>query len=243
MHTGSKKLRFFRAAHKIHAPCPSIQIYSIPEADFKPKSLYINQWLIVINKMATDKKLMLVLLKDFTKKHTITSLAKEVKLSRVGTWKILKRLEREKYILIESVGSGKTSTSIIKINWDNLLVEKALALYLTEESIKQRRWRVNFAELEKEVDFLILYGSIVTSPQQANDIDVLGIAKKNKFVKIQKVLDKIQKTESKKIQLIDFTSSEFRKELQDNNKAFIDAIKKGVILFGQENFVEFIRNL
>ena len=192
--------------------------------------------------MVTNKKLMLILFKDFTRKHTITSLAKELKLSRVGIWKVLKKLESEKYISTESIGSGKTSTSIIKINWDNLLVEKALALYLTEESIKQRRWRVNFAELEKQVDFLILYGSIVTSPQQANDIDIIRIARNNKFVKIQKILDKIQKTESKKIHAIDFTSSEFRKELQNNNKAFIDAIKKGVILFGQENFVKFMKN-
>jgi DNA-binding Lrp family transcriptional regulator len=193
--------------------------------------------------MATGRKLMILLLKDFTRKNTITSLAKELKLSRVGTWKILKKLEVEKYILIESVGSGKTSTSIIKLNWDNLLVEKALAFYLTEESIKQRRWRVNFAELEKELDFLILYGSIINSSQQANDIDVLGIVKKNKFVKVQKIIDKIQKTESKKIHSINFTSSEFKKELQDNNKAFIDAIRKGVILFGQEDFVKFVRNL
>ena len=191
--------------------------------------------------MITDKKLMLVLLKDFTRKHTITSLAKELKLSRVGTWKILKKLEAEKYILIEPIGSGKTSTSIIKINWDNILVEKALALYLTEESIKQRRWRVNFAELEKGVDFLILYGSIVNSPQQAKDIDVLGIAKKNKFVKVQRIIDEIQKTEGKKIHAINFTASEFRKELQNNNKAFIDGIKKGIILFGQEEFIKFMK--
>lgn len=190
--------------------------------------------------METNKKLMLLLFKDFSRRNTITSLAKELKLSRVGMWKILKKLETEKYILIEFVGSGKTSTSIIKINWNNLVVEKALVLYLTEESIKQRRWRVNFAELEKEVDFLILYGSIVTSPQRANDIDIIEIAKKNKFVKIQKILDKIQKNEGKKIHMINFIASEFKKELQ--NKAFIDAIKKGVILFGQENFVKFMKN-
>jgi len=192
--------------------------------------------------MVTDKKLMLVLLKNFKRRHTITSLAKELGLSRVGIWKILKKLEVEKYILIESAGSGKTSTFIIMINWDNLLIEKALALYLTEESIKQRKWRVNLAELEKEVDFLILYGSIVNSPQQANDIDILGIAKANKFVKIQKIIDKIQKTESRKIHLIDFTPAEFRKELQEDNKAFINAIRNDVVLFGQENFVKFIKN-
>jgi len=189
-----------------------------------------------------SKKIMLLLLKDLSRKHIITSIANKLRLSRVGTWKILKKLEIEKYILIEPVGSGRTSTSIIKINWDNLLVEKALVLYLTEESIKQKRWRVNFTELEKEVDFLVLYGSIVASPQQANDIDVVGIAKKDKFVKIQNILDNIQKTQNKKIHSINFTLLEFRKELQNNNKAFIDAIKEGVILFGQENFVKFAKN-
>lgn len=189
-----------------------------------------------------DKDLLRTLLKDFSATHTVTSLARELKISRVGVWKLLKKLERREYLVLAPVGVGKTSTYTVNLKWDNIIVEKALALYLTEESIKQKRWRVNFAELEKEVDFLILYGSIVTSTQQANDIDIIGIAKRNKFVKIQKILDKIQNTEHKNIHAINFTAPEFRKELQNNNKAFIDAVKKGVILFGQENFVRFMKN-
>ena len=188
------------------------------------------------------KDLLRHLLKDFSTTHTITSLAKKLKMSRVGMWKLLKKLEKTKYLNLTPVGVGKTSIYTVALKWDNIIVEKALALYLTEESIKQRRWRVNFAELEKEVDFLILYGSILTSPKQADDIDLLVIAKKNKFLKIQNILDKIQKTENKKIHLIDFTSSEFKKELKNKNKAFIDAIKKGVVLFGQENFIKFMNN-
>ena len=189
-----------------------------------------------------DKDLLRTLLKDFSATHTVTSLARELKISRVGVWKLLKKLERREYLVLAPVGVGKTSTYTVNLKWDNIIVEKALALYLTEESIKQKRWRVNFAELEKEVDFLILYGSIVTSTQQANDIDIIGIAKKSKFVKIQKILDKIQNTEHKNIHAINFTAPEFRKELQNNNKTFIDAVKKGVILFGQENFVRFMKN-
>lgn len=199
---------------------------------------------MVTEKKLTNKKVMLLLLfKDFSTTHTITSIAKELKLSRVGTWKILKKLESEKYIKIESVGSGKTSASIIKINWDNLLVEKAIAFYLTEEAVKQRRWRVNFAELESLVDFLILYGSILYFPKQASDIDIISVAKKKNFVKIQKVLDGVQKTQNKKIHAINFTESEFEKELQKPNKAFIDTINEGVILFGQEKFVKFMKKM
>ena len=32
-----------------------------------------------------------------------------------------------------------------------------------------------------------------------------------------------------------------KKELENPNKIFIDAIKKGIILFGQEKFIKFIR--
>lgn len=189
------------------------------------------------------KKALLHLLKDFSSTHTITALAKELGLSRVGIWKILKKLEEGKYLSLKSVGKGKTSTSIVKINWENPLVEKTLSLYLTEEAIKQRRWQVNFTELEKVVYFSILYGSILYSSQEAGDIDILGIAPKKSFVKVQIAIDKAQKTQSKKIHAINFTESEFKAELKKPNKAFIDAIKKGIILFGQENFVKFMREI
>lgn len=189
----------------------------------------------------TPKRVLLHLLKDFSSWHTITSLAKELGLSRVGIWKILRRLEEGKYIILKNVGKGKTSASLITLNWENPLVEKTLALYLTEEALKQRRWQVNFAGLEGMVDFAILYGSILNSPREAGDIDIVGVMPKKNFVKIEIAIDKIQKTQSKKIHSLNFTGGEFKAELQKPNKAFINAIKKGVILFGQENFVKFMK--
>lgn len=189
----------------------------------------------------TTTLLLLHLFKDFSSMHTVTSLSEELGLSRVGIWKVLKKLDEMKYISLNSVGKGRTSTLTVKINWENPLMEKTLALYLAEEALKQRRWQVNFAELEKEVDFAILYGSILHSPQEARDVDILGITPKNNFIKIQMVIDKAQKTQSKKIHIINFTENEFRIELQKPNKAFIDAVKKGVILFRPENFVRFMK--
>lgn len=197
----------------------------------------------MVTRELAPRRVLLHLLKDFSSTHTITTLAKELGLSRVGVWKILRKLEEGKYISLKPVGKGKTSTSIVKINWENPLVEKTLSLYLTEDAIRQRRWQVNFTELEKVVDFSILYGSIVHSPQEAGDIDILGIAPKKSFVKVQIALDKAQKTQSKKIHAINFTESEFKTELQKANKAFTDAVKKGIILFGQESFVKFMREM
>ena len=197
---------------------------------------------MVIRDLA-QKRVLLHLLKDFSSTHTITIFAKELGLSRVGIWKILKKLEERKYLSLKSVGKGKTSTSIVKINWENPLVKKTLSLYLTEEAVKQRRWQVNFAELENVIDFVILYGSILHSPQEAGDIDIVGVTAKKNFVKIAEVIDNVQKTQSKKIHAINFTENEFKMELQRPNKAFIDAIKKSIILFGQENFVKFMRDI
>ncbi len=197
----------------------------------------------MVTRDLTTKKVMLCLFKDFASTHTITTLARKLNLTRVGIWKILKKFEVNKYILLKAVGRGKTSTCIITLNWENLLIEKMLSLYLTEEAIKQRLWQVNFNELERIVDFIILYGSILHLPQQANDIDIICVAPKKNFLKIQGIIDQVQKTQAKKIHSINFVKNEFRTELKKQNKAFIDAIKNGIILFGQENFVKFVRGL
>src|SRR3989338_855605 len=194
----------------------------------------------MVTRDLTVKRVLLHLLKDFSSTHTITALAREVNLSRVGIWKILKKLEEEKYIILKAIGRGKTSTFLVSLNWENPLIEKKLSLYLTEEALTQRRWQINFADLERYVQFTILYGSILHHPQEARDIDILGIALKKNFVNIPVIIDNLQKTQSKVIHPIHFTEKEFKAELHKPNKAFIEAIKKGVILFGQEQFVKFI---
>ena len=187
------------------------------------------------------KNVLLLLLRDFSSTHTVTSLAQELGVTRVGAWKILKRLESTQFLNLRPIGAGKTSTFLVTLNWDNLLVEKSLSLYLTEEALLHKRWRSNFVELEEAADFLILFGSILHSPNEAHDIDIIGVVSQRKgFIRIQQILDKIQKTQSKKIHSINFTSLEFKQELLKPNKVFIEAIKKGIILFGQENFIKFM---
>lgn len=189
------------------------------------------------------QKIATILLKDFST-HTATTLSKELKMSRWGTWKILKRLEKDELIVLEKIGTGKTSTQRIKLNWDNILVGKILAFSLTQEALKYKRWRYDFANLEQEVDFLILYGGVLHSLKGANDIDIIGVvSKEKKLAKIEDIILKIQETQTKKIHAINFMQNEFKRELKRPNKVFVDAIKKGVVLFGQENFIEFIKRL
>ncbi len=194
--------------------------------------------------METAKKALGVLLKNFTIMHTVTSLSKEVNLSRVGIWKVLKKMQADSLVLILPVGNGKTSTRIVSINWDNPVVEKMLELLLAEEAARDRRWVSGFSELDGKVDFLIIYGSVLHSPKDANDIDILGVVSRNdNLVEIYKSVLKLQKVQAKKIHSINFTNAELKQELKNKNMAFIDAIKKGVVLFGHEKFIRFVREI
>ena len=65
----------------------------------------------------------------------------------------------------------------------------------------------------------------------------------NNFVNIQNIVEKVQKTQGKKVHIITFTAEEFKQELNRPNKVFIEAIKKGIILFGQEKFIQFMKRL
>lgn len=191
----------------------------------------------------TWERVLLLLCKDFSSKHMVTSISKELHLSRVGTWKILQKLKSSGYLSLNVMGSGRTNILIATLDWNNVLVEKAISFYLTEEAVRQRRWRANFAELEKVADFTILFGSILHTPRQANDIDIINIVSKNQFLKAQTIIDNVQKTQEKRIHALNFSKKEFKQELKKHNRAFIGAIKTGIILFGQENFVKFMREV
>jgi len=164
-------------------------------------------------------------------------------MSRWGVWKILKRLQEEDIIFVKRTGKGKTSTQTLHLNWKNNLTEQTLALALAREATSQKRWRFNFADIEKKVDFLILYGSILHSPKTAGDIDILSVAKEKNLSTISKLIFTVQQTQEKKVHAHNFIAREFTQELQKPNKVFIDAVKKGVVLFGQQKFVAFMKRL
>ena len=171
-----------------------------------------------MDKNKKNTEILKIILKQFTIKWTITSLS--------------------------PVGGGETSTFNILLNWENQILEKRLSLILTEDALKNQRWLNNFKELENKLDFLILYGSMMHSPREANDVDVLGVvSNKNKFKEIEEAVQKIQKIQSKKVHSENFTRTEFKEELKKKNKIFIDAIKKGVVIFGQEKFIRFIKEV
>jgi len=191
----------------------------------------------------TTQKIACTLVKDFSSIHTASSLAQQLQMSRWGIWKVIKKMEKEELINLQETGKGETSTKTIHLNWKNNLTEKTVTLALAQEAEFFKRWKFVFANLEPDADFMILFGSILHSPKTAADIDIIIVAKQTYLLKISKTLENIQKTQEKKIHTHNFTFKEFRQELQKPNKVFLDALDRGVVLFGQEKFIQSIRRL
>ena len=61
-------------------------------------------------------EILKILLKDISNKHTVTSLSKDREISRVGSWKLLKELEKENLIILTPIGHEKTSVLEISLN-------------------------------------------------------------------------------------------------------------------------------
>ncbi|MBU3913078.1 MAG: hypothetical protein KKE50_03210 [Nanoarchaeota archaeon] len=189
------------------------------------------------------EKILKNLLKNFTKQYTLTTIAKDIGMTRSGTWKVLKKLKSEELIILSAIGEGKTSAYKITLNWNNPLTEPTLTSCLIKESLRHKRWKFNFEKLEQKLEILVLFGSIVNFPKEANDIDIMCVAREGKLGKIGDIVLDIQQTQSKKIHAINLLYKELKQEIKNKNKAYIEALKKGIILFGQHNFVRFIGGL
>lgn len=194
--------------------------------------------------ISTTDKLTITLLKEPLVEHTATSVARSLGITRQGVWKILNRLDSDKIISLKSIADTKKSAVKIDLQLENPVTIKILSLLLTKESLQYERWRINFAALEKHTYFLILFGSILYNTKEANDIDLLAVVnKKTDFKFIDETASKIQKTQLKKIHVIKMTREELMMEMKKNNHAYLDALKKGAILFGHDNFLKFITKL
>src|SRR3989344_1778375 len=126
----------------------------------------------------TTERILEILLREPFMDHTATSLAKTLGITRQGLWKSLNKLSNEKLISLKSVADTKKSTLNITLEFKNPVAIKTLSLLLTKELINYERWKVNFAEIEKYMSFFILFGSILTNPKEAKDIDIIAVVEK-----------------------------------------------------------------
>ncbi|MDP2926382.1 MAG: winged helix-turn-helix domain-containing protein [Nanoarchaeota archaeon] len=188
-------------------------------------------------KLSNEQAVLNLLLKDRTVNHNSLTLSKIIGISHAGTFKILKRLEKNDIVNTRRIGN----TVVYSLNIDNPVTVKLLETILTIEAQISKRWIEEFKPVKDKSLFVILFGSILNNEKSARDIDILIVSDKKRFNDIKSIIEDKNNISNKKIHLILQTLKEFNQDYLKNNKVILDILKRGIVLFGQNKFVEVIK--
>jgi DNA-binding Lrp family transcriptional regulator len=190
-------------------------------------------------KMAKNntKMIMNYLLRNFDLKN-INQISKELKISLGSVFKILKNLEANKIVSFSKLGNAIYYT----LNLENKETFKILELMILEE----RRTLNGYAELYareiesfKEAELIIIFGSVLKN-NSFNDIDVLFMTSEVK--KVSKFCLEISKIKSKPVVPLILNKKDLIEEIKNKKSSILEIIKTGVVLKGEDSFLEVIKN-
>lgn len=186
----------------------------------------------------TEKGIIIRLVKDFTKEYNPSNMAKELDVTRVGTFKALKKLERKG--LVKGRKLGKATFYTVDLSDD--YTRKNVEILLMEQSREYERWIDEFRDIYPYVDIVILFGSIIRNPQKANDIDVLLVFKKENNNKVNEVIKERNQILTKRVHPIKQTKEDLISNIKKRDKVVLSAIRNGIVLYGFEKLVEILKN-
>ncbi len=165
------------------------------------------------------------------------SLSKIIGISHAGMFKILKKLEQDKILISKLIGRAR----IYSLNFENDLAVKKAVWSLSLEGYSNMRWIEEFRFLKEFDGFIILFGSILTNPGEARDIDLLIVQNKKELNQIKKYVSDKNKIMTKRVHALLQTKEDFLNDFKKRNKVILEAIKTGRVLFGQEKFINLLK--
>lgn len=193
------------------------------------------------NLTVNEARIMNFLVRNFKEKNSINAIAKKLKLSPMGAYKILKKLERANAIRAEKIGNA----IYYKANLDEEIGRKYAEFVLVQNEFSNTYAKIYAKYLKKLKDVAlscILYGSILKAGKEAKDVDALIIIGKKDYKKMSSKLEDIRLIAIKTIHDIKMTKEDLANNLKRNNEAMIDMMKYGQVLWGSDIIVEAIKN-
>lgn len=186
-----------------------------------------------------ERGTILILFKDFTSYYNANYISKILQISHVGAQKIFKRLLKENLVTSKKIGKS----IIYKLNLDDSYVRQLITFLLADEANNFKRWKEEFKDLFKKDRIVMIYGSAIKNYAQAKDIDIMIVIKKNEIKEVNKILKEKEEILPKKLHAIKLTPNDLLENLKKKNKAMTDIVKNAIILYGQDRYVEIIKNV
>ena len=185
-----------------------------------------------------ERETLLVLFKDFTAYYNANSISKVLGISHVGAQKIFKRLLKGNLVKDQQIGKS----IVHKLRLEDDYACKLIAFLLADEANNFKRWKEEFKELFKKDRIVILFGSAVKDYKTARDLDIMVVMGKKDYKEVKRLIDNKREILPKRIHSIELTEADLIKNVKKRQEAVMDIVKNGIVLYGQDKYVESIKN-
>ena len=171
--------------------------------------------------------------------YNANSMAKLIGISRMGSLKIAKRLEKENIIKSKELGKAK----FYSLNFNNDYVRQYVKFLLKREAEQAHPYIKAWIEDIKRVksaDAAVLFGSVLRKHKEANDIDVLVIIDKKNYPKVKNEIGEINLISTKRTHPMYQTKEDLKKNIKKGDKPLLNAVK-GIVVFGEDKIINLLR--
>ena len=186
-----------------------------------------------------EREALILLFKDFTQFYNANSMSKLLNISHVGTQKIFKRLLKDNLVVSKTIGKS----IIYKLNLDDDYTIQLISFLLADEANNFKRWKEEFKQIFKKKRIVMMFGSAIKNYARAQDIDLMIVMDKKDIKEVNNVLKKKETILPKKLHTIKLTKQDLLGNLKENDKVVIDIVKNAIVLYGQDKYVEILKNV
>jgi predicted nucleotidyltransferase len=172
--------------------------------------------------------------------YNANSMAKTIGMSRMGALKIAKKLEKENILISKELGKAKFYRLNLKSDYVREYVKFLLKREAEQVHPYVKVWIEDIRKI-KSADAAILFGSVLRKYKEARDIDVMLIINPKSYDGSKKEIREIDAITTKKIHPLYQTKNDFIKNLKNEDKPLLSAIK-GIVVFGEDRIIHSIND-
>lgn len=188
-----------------------------------------------------DNVIIKYLIEHKEKELSILGISKALRIDYKNVYMIIKRLEKESLIKLETFGNSKRVKLINEINPKIFEAEYNRRKNL----LKDRNMLIMLNDIEKissKYYVLLLFGSYAKKTQTKNsDIDLMFIVPEGKEDTFEKEINIITSTLPLPIHFLIFSEKQFKEMINSNeHNVGKEALRDNIILYGIEMYYELI---
>lgn len=191
----------------------------------------------------TAKKALRIVFSDFSANYNSNNIKGKLGISQVGSHKLLRSLEEKDLLVSKKMGKA----IFYKPNLQNEYLLKLLELTYSDYSGLSafiKGWIHDLRLFPNNVKAVFLFGSLLTKEKDARDVDVCFILNEAKdYANVAQKLTEMNARNRLKIHPLFLTEDDFRKKLVVKDAPLIDMVRTCIVVYGQELFVEVLRDV